>query len=120
MVLFEEREREKRDEFFFSCRRRAKKRKQKKKLLTISFSTSTVPGLATRPTSFLPRSTSITCSARSLASASSSFSKASSAAGSAPLARVPARGLLVTLRSAPTRQRISGELATRIAPRHCR
>ena len=54
--------------------------------------TSTVPGWQTRPRSLRPRSTSITCSARSFGSASSSAASAASASGVPPRGRVPAIG----------------------------
>ena len=54
--------------------------------------TSTVPGWQTRPRSLRPRSTSITCSARSFGSANSSASKAASSAGVAPRGFEPAIG----------------------------
>ena len=78
---------------------------------SISFSTWTVPGRATRPTSLRPRSTSITCSARSFASLSSSFSRRLSSAGSAPRRRVPASGLVSTRRPS-TWTSFSGDVPT--------
>src|SRR5205085_2519040 len=53
---------------------------------------STVPYSATRPTSFRPRSTSMTCSARSLSLARSSSSRAWSSSPLRPRRRVPAIG----------------------------
>ena len=47
----------------------------------------------TLPTSLRPRSTSMTCSARSFSSLSSSLSSAASLSGVFPLRRVPASGL---------------------------
>ena len=55
-------------------------------------STFTVPGSHTFPKSLRPRSTSITCSARSFSSPSSSASFARSSAPVRPLGRVPAIG----------------------------
>ena len=57
--------------------------------------TSTVPGTATFDTSFLARSTSIRCSARSFGSASSSSASAASASGVSPRGREPAIGCIV-------------------------
>ena len=59
--------------------------------------TSTVPGRQTRPRSLRPRSTSITCSARSLGSASSSVSSAASSAGVAPRGLDPAIGWVIAV-----------------------
>ena len=56
----------------------------------------TLPISAMRPTSLRPRSTSITCSARSFGSASNSRSSSSSSSGVAPRGRVPAIGRTVT------------------------
>ena len=60
--------------------------------MAMNSGTLTVPGSATRPTSFLSKSTNIKCSARSLLFAESSFAHAASAASSAPRGRVPAIG----------------------------
>ena len=78
--------------------------------LSIDMSPSTVivPGSATLPTSFLPRSTSIMCSARSLGSATSSFARPSSSDSSLPLLRVPAMGFTL-IRPSSTFTSISGE-----------
>ena len=59
--------------------------------------TVTVPGRATRPRSFRPRSTSITCSARSFGSRWSCSDRSWSSAGVAPRGRVPAIGWVVSL-----------------------
>ena len=59
---------------------------------SISFGNVTVPGWLTRPMSFLPRSTSIMCSAFSFSLASSSSAKAWSSSSLAPRGRVPATG----------------------------
>ena len=67
----------------------------------------TVPGRATRPRSLRPRSTSITCSARSLGSRRSSSASRSSSAGLVPRGRVPAIGCVV-MRSPTTWSRSSG------------
>lgn len=87
--------------------------------MAISLSTLTLPASATFPTSFRPRSTSIICSDVSLSSASKSFSRAASSEGVAPRLRVPARGRLVITLLPSTRQRISGDAATRMQPRDC-
>jgi hypothetical protein len=55
-------------------------------------STSTEPYSHTRPRSLRPRSTSITCSARSFSSASSSSAIRRSSSRPAPRGRVPAIG----------------------------
>ena len=70
--------------------------------------TFTVPGLAIRPTSFLPKSINMRCSAISLGSLTISFSIAISSASSLPLLLVPAIGLTVTLLSSSL-AKISGE-----------
>jgi len=72
--------------------------------ISISFSTTTVPGLLTRPTSLRPRSTSITCSARSFSSASKSASSSLSSSSFAPRIRVPASGRFTTCRCLSVRQ----------------
>mmetsp|Transcript_18166 Transcript_18166/g.44565 ORF Transcript_18166/g.44565 Transcript_18166/m.44565 type:complete len:221 (+) Transcript_18166:290-952(+) len=64
--------------------------------MCIRESTLTVPGAATLPTSFRPRSTSMMCSARSFSFARSSFASASSCSLVLPLLRVPAMGWVVT------------------------
>ena len=51
-------------------------------------------GARALPTSLRPRSTSMTCSARSFSSASSSASSRASASGVRPRGRVPASGLI--------------------------
>ena len=61
-------------------------------------STCTEPYSHTRPRSLRPRSTSITCSARSFSSASSSSAIALSSSTVAPRGRVPAIGRVDTLR----------------------
>ena len=78
--------------------------------------TSTVPGTHTRPRSLRPRSTSITCSARSLGSSSSSVSSSASSAGSAPRGLEPAIGC-VTATLSVTVTRASGEEPTMSKPR---
>ena len=60
--------------------------------------TSTEPALQTRPKSFLPKSTSIKCSARSFGSLSNSFAIVSSSSGVPPLGLVPAIGWMTTSR----------------------
>ncbi len=85
-----------------------------KRSTRISRSTRTVPGSVTRPRSLRPRSTSITCSARSFSSASSSRSSLRSSAGSGCRGRVPARGRVRTVRPVAL-TRSSGE-----APMMCR
>src|SRR3954447_18906810 len=62
-------------------------------------STWTVPYSQTRPRSLRPRSTSITCSARSFSSASRPSAILASSAWSAPRGRVPAIGRVDTWRS---------------------
>ena len=81
--------------------------------------TFTVPNFDTRPTSFRPRSTSITCSARSFSSASSSAERLSSSAGVAPRRLVPAIGRRVSL-ELDTRTSSSGELPTISIPSRTR
>ena len=56
------------------------------------FSTSTEPNSDTFPMSFLPRSTSMLCSASSFSSESSSLSRRSSSSSVRPRGLVPARG----------------------------
>ena len=64
---------------------------------TIIFSvTLTLPIFETLPTSFLPRSINIKCSANSFGSLKRSFSFILSSSSLAPLFRVPAIGLNVT------------------------
>mmetsp|Transcript_10236 Transcript_10236/g.35613 ORF Transcript_10236/g.35613 Transcript_10236/m.35613 type:complete len:321 (+) Transcript_10236:328-1290(+) len=87
---------------------------------SMSLSTTTLPISATRPTSLRPRSTSMTCSARSFSSARSSDSSAASSSSVLPRGRVPASGRFTTHPSLSTRHRISGLDATQIAPRACR
>ena len=58
----------------------------------MKLSTLTVPYSQTRPRSLRPRSTSITCSARSFSSASRSAAIAWSSSTSPPRGRVPAIG----------------------------
>src|SRR3982750_2511308 len=58
----------------------------------MKLSTCTEPYTQTRPRSLRPRSTSITCSARSFSSASSSSAIALSSSTVAPRGRVPAIG----------------------------
>ena len=58
--------------------------------------TFTVPAAHTRPRSLRPRSTSITCSLRSLASDSRSLASSTSSSSVAPRGRVPAIGCMVT------------------------
>ncbi len=74
----------------------------------IKLSTSTVPNFETFPTSFLPRSTSIVCSARSFGSLLSFFSSSLSSAEFLPRGTVPAIGLVFTMPSV-TETSISGE-----------
>ena len=64
----------------------------------MKLSTSTVPYSQTRPRSLRPRSTSITCSARSFSSASRPSAISASSAASAPRGRVPAIGRVETWR----------------------
>src|SRR4030095_13016251 len=64
--------------------------------------TVTVPGLATRPRSFRPRSTSITCSARSFGSRWSCSAGVASSCGGAPRWRGECR---VLVRRGATRAR---------------
>ena len=64
----------------------------------MKLSTATEPYSQTRPRSLRPRSTSITCSARSFSSASSSAAIMRSLSGSAPRGRVPAIGRVLTRR----------------------
>ena len=64
----------------------------------MKLSTATVPYSHTRPRSLRPRSTSITCSARSFSSASSPSAMCASSAASAPRGRVPAIGRVDTWR----------------------
>ena len=77
--------------------------------ISMSFSTLTVPICETLPTSFRPKSTSMTCSALSFSSANKSSSNARSSACVLPLARVPAKGLFTTVRESSTRHKISGD-----------
>lgn len=79
--------------------------------ITMSSLTFTLPGSLTRPTSFLPRSTSMMCSARSFGSARSSSARDRSSSSVAPRRRVPAMGrrsilppssLTITSGEAPT------------------
>ena len=79
----------------------------------------TLPISATRPTSFRPRSTSMTCSARSFGSASSSAASSLSSSGVLPRGRVPAKGRIVTVPPS-TRVMISGEAPTRHVVPDCR
>ena len=67
------------------------------------------PGAHTRERSLRARSTSITCSARSLSDAISSASMASSSAASRPRGRVPAIGRSSHSPSAPSRTWVSGD-----------
>ncbi len=62
----------------------------------MKLSTSTDPYSHTRPRSLRPRSTSITCSARSFGSASSSSAIRRSSSAVAPRGRVPAIGRVDT------------------------
>ena len=79
--------------------------------IVIKSCTSTVPNSHTLPKSFLPRSTSMMCSARSFSSESRSSSRRLSWATVAPLGLVPAIGrTLAWFPSSPTR--ISGEAPT--------
>jgi len=71
----------------------------------------TLPIWLTRPTSFLPKSISIRCSARSLGSASNSCSSDKSSASSRPRGRVPAMGRTVIFCSSK-RTKISGDEPT--------
>ena len=68
-----------------------------KRSIFINSTTSTLPGLQTRPRSFLPRSTNIRCSARSLGSASNSCAIFSSCSGESERRLVPAIGCTITL-----------------------
>ena len=63
-----------------------------KRCICIYFSTCTVPNLLILPISFLPRSTSILCSASSFSSFKSSASSALSSSSVLPLRLVPASG----------------------------
>ena len=77
--------------------------------MTMKSSTDTEPATETRPMSLRQRSTSITCSARSLGS-DSSRSTATSSRAASPLRRaVPAIGRMVAVR--PSRRRNSSGLA---------
>src|SRR3989304_4319698 len=69
--------------------------------MTITSEISTVSYLATRPTSLRPRSTSITCSARSFGSASSSSASRWSSSSVAPRRRGAGRGGAGPLPSPP-------------------
>ena len=73
--------------------------------------TSTLPGFETRPTSFLPKSSSIKCSALSFGSLSNSSLRDKSSALFDPLGLVPAIGLIVHSLFRK-RTRISGEEPT--------
>src|SRR5437867_4249332 len=77
--------------------------------------TCTEPKSQTRPMSLRARSTSMTCSARSLGSASNSFSSAESSSGVRPRRRVPAMGRISTRRFSQ-RTWISGEAPTSEKP----
>ncbi len=77
--------------------------------------TRRVPGVATRATSLRARSTSIMCSAFSLASSLKSASIRSSASPSAR-GRVPAIGLTLTTLSALTATAVSGEAPNSTPP----
>ena len=72
--------------------------------------TLTVPARATRPRSLRPRSTSITCSARSFGSRWSSSASSASSLASTPRGRVPAMGWVVS-RSPSTWSSSSGRRA---------
>ena len=74
-------------------------------------STSTVLISATRPRSFLPRSTSMMCSASSFSSLNKSFSSTRSSSSFFPRLRVPAMGRTSTF-SSSNRTRTSGEEPT--------
>ena len=73
--------------------------------------TRTLPYSATRPMSLRPRSTSITCSARSFSLAFSSSASRRSSSTLAPRGRVPAMGCVSTRRPS-TRTSISGDAPT--------
>ena len=75
----------------------------------MSSSTLTVPNFATRPTSLRAKSTSITCSARSLGFSRNSPARRRSCSSSRPRLRVPAIGRLMT-RPSRTCTSGSGEL----------
>ncbi len=86
-----------------------------KRSITMHSSTVTVPYRAVRPTSFRPRSTSITCSARSFWSARSSVGERGVLLGVLPRGRVPAMGRTVILPPS-TRTITSGEEPIRLTP----
>ena len=69
----------------------------------MNVSTSTEPYSQTRPRSLRPRSTSITCSARSFSSASSSPAMRRSSSAVAPRGRVPAMGRVAARRPVTVR-----------------
>jgi hypothetical protein len=87
--------------------------------MTIRCGTTTVPQRATRPTSFLPRSSSIRCSARSLGSASRLSESRRSSSASFPRRRVPAMGRTVTIPSS-SRTITSGDEPTSRMPSRSR
>uniref|UniRef100_A0A0A9D224 Pco121713 n=1 Tax=Arundo donax TaxID=35708 RepID=A0A0A9D224_ARUDO len=84
----------------------------------INFSTFTDPGLETLPTSFLPKSTSIMCSAHCFSSLNNCCSCISSSFSVFPLRVVPASGRLIIFPFL-TLVRISGLDATRTQPLAC-
>lgn len=75
-------------------------------------STFIEPAFETDRTSFLPRSTSITCSALSLSSSSIFAARRSSSSRLPPRGHVPAMGFVVTTRSQRLK-RVSGDAPTR-------
>ena len=77
----------------------------------IKFFTSTVPNLLTFPTSFLPRSTNIVCSALSFGSLTNCLTNISSSSFVFPLGTVPAIGLVATI-PFKTLTNFSGEAPT--------
>nr|QCF61892.1 anthranilate synthase [Strobilanthes cusia] len=84
----------------------------------MSLCTLTEPYFETLPTSFLPRSTSIICSARCFSSFRRFLSRFSSSIKVFPLLVVPAKGRLVIMFFFE-RVRISGLEATRMQPLAC-
>ena len=79
-----------------------------KRSMTRSFSTFTEPNALILPRSFLPRSTSMLCSASSFSSFNSSASRASSSSFVLPRGLVPARGKVWSIPSSSF-TRVSGD-----------